>query len=83
MSAATATEIADVDAAAAALKRFLAALLPAAEDGLQQQNDGSWLGCRRADDLVIVVADAPERETAARLIGTCTKRREHDPTGSP
>lgn len=73
----------DVEAAAAAQKRFSAALLPAAQEGLERQHDGSWLGCRRADDLVIVVADAPSRETAAGLIETCAQRREQASTGSP
>jgi hypothetical protein len=73
----------DADAAAAAHTRFSAALLPAAEDGLAQQDDGNWLGCRRDDDLLIVVADAAERETAVSLIETCAQRRDQEPTGRP
>ncbi len=87
----------DEEAAAAAQEDFSAALLPEAVDGLQKQDDGNWLGCGLAGDLVIVVADAPERETAARLIEACAERREteaerrepgaegrdHDPKGNP
>jgi hypothetical protein len=73
----------DADAAEAAHSRFSAALLPAAEDGLAQQDDGNWLGCRCADDLLIVVADAAEGETAAGLIETCAQRRDQKPTRRP
>ena len=67
----------NAEAAAVAHKRFSAALLPAAKDGLAQQEDGTWLGCQRADDLLIIVADAAEREVAASLIETCAQRRDH------
>lgn len=64
-------------AATAAVERFTQALLPGAADGVVQEPDGGWLGCRRAGDLVVVVADAPDRATAAGLLKACV----HDQQG--
>jgi hypothetical protein len=61
-------------AAANALANFARVVLPAAADDLQASGDGKWLGCRRAGDLVIVVADALDRETATNLLRTCAER---------
>ena len=68
----------DEAAAADALANFASAVLPAAADGLQASGDGKWLGCRRTGDLVIVVADALDRETAANLLRACAERRLED-----
>jgi hypothetical protein len=76
-------EYGDEETAVAAQETFTAALLPAAESGLQRQGDGSWLGCRRDGDLVIVVADAPTSETATGLVEACALRREHDASRRP
>lgn len=62
-------------AAEAAEQQFTHALMPAASDGLQQDEDGSWLGCLRADDLVVVVAGASDRKTARKLLENCAQRR--------
>ena len=71
----------DADSAAAAHEEFTAALLPAAEGGLVQQEDGNWIGCVLAGNLVIVVADAADRKTAANLIEACAQRREKGSSG--
>jgi len=71
------------DAAEAAQQQFTHALLPAAEDGIHQEEGGNWLGCRRVDDLVVVVADAPDRETARGLLEACAQRRKENQPGRP
>ena len=71
----------EADSAAAAHTRFAAALLPTAEDGFTQREDGSWIGCGLADNLLIVVADAADRKTAANLIEACAQRRDKGPSG--
>jgi hypothetical protein len=62
------------DRAEAARLSFTRALLPAAVDGLGQDADGGWLGCLREAELVVVVADAPTRESAAGLLRDCARR---------
>ena len=62
---------------------FKTALLPAAEADLQQEDDGGWLGCLRVDDLVIVVADAPDRETATNLLQACVRKHAVNRHGRP
>jgi hypothetical protein len=41
------------------------------------------MGCRLADDLLIVIADAADRETAVAIIESCAKRRDQKPSGRP
>jgi len=69
------------EAAAAAARQFTNALLPEAADGLRQENDGGWLGCLHAADLVVVVADAPDRVTAAGLLEACARPSDHEQLG--
>jgi len=69
-------------AAEAAEQEFMRALLAKGSDGLQQQEDGTWLGCHRTDELLVVVADAPDQKTARQLLVGCTERsRENQPEG--
>ena len=72
-----------VHTAETAHRQFTAALLPGAKDGLMRTDDGTWLGCRRADDLVVVVAGAADREAAAGLLETCALGRAEQETGKP
>ena len=41
-----------------ALKSFLKHYLPDARDGIKQLEDGRWTGCKRKDNLIIVVLNA-------------------------
>ena len=65
----------DTKAVTAAHTRFTAALLPDAKDGHTQQEDETWLGCQRFDKLLVIVADAADRETAQGLIETFGRLR--------
>ncbi len=66
----------DGAAAKAAQVRFTAALLPVTDGSVQLQEDGTWLGCHQADDLLIVVAGAPDPGWASGLMESCARLRE-------
>jgi hypothetical protein len=66
------------DAAEAAEQQFTRVLLPTASDGLQEDDDGSWLGCLRAHDLLVVVADTPDQKTARQLLENCVQRHREN-----
>jgi hypothetical protein len=65
--------------AEAARRRFADALLADGEDGLGQDAQGGWLGCRREADLVIVVAAASDRQSADHLLRACARRHAQEP----
>ena len=78
-----AIEYSSVPTAETAHRQFTTALLPEAKDGLMRTDDGTWMGCRLADDLVVVVAGAADREIAAGLLETCAPGRAEKETGKP
>jgi len=70
-------------AAATEAQKALVDLAPARDGSeLVQQRDGTWLGSRREGDLLVVVADAPDRESAASWLASCLDRTgDHGPGG--
>ncbi len=63
--------------AAEATAQFTQALLPGTADGLRQESDDTWLGCLHSDDIVVIVAEAPDRKTAKGLLEACERSRDH------
>lgn len=60
----------DEEKSAAAYSRFVETYMPdAAEPGLVQTEDGKWTGIRMADELLILVFDAPSESAAQTLLG--------------
>ncbi len=71
-------------AAAEAARERLATALPAgAGEDLRQEESGGWLGCLRAEELLAVVADAPDRETALALLQACVRSGAEPEPGRP
>ena len=54
--------------AGAAYKNFLNNYLTGAKDDIKQLENSRWTGCKLEDNLIVVVLDAPNRETVNRYL---------------
>lgn len=52
----------------AAYKNFLNNYLTGAKDNLKQLGNSRWAGCKMEDNLIVVILDAPSRETVDRYL---------------
>ncbi|HLP61301.1 MAG TPA: DUF6599 family protein, partial [Candidatus Deferrimicrobium sp.] len=54
--------------AEAAFKDFLKNYLTSAGDNIKQLPNSRWAGCKLEDNLIVIVLDAPNRETVERFL---------------
>ncbi len=52
----------------AAYKNFLSNYLTGAKDNIEQLENSRWTGCKLEENLIVVILDAPSRETVARFL---------------
>jgi hypothetical protein len=58
----------DAEKAEAAYQNFMKHYLPDAQQGMKQLEDSKWTGCKREDQLVKVVLNAPSAETVKQYL---------------